>query len=401
MDIRVSGAADRVRWARAAAFHPEAFRRALGAIGSLPELLSASPATWQAVGLNERCRTRLHQALAHLDDDLRWLESPAHHLVMLGDRDYPPLLLPLADAPLALWVVGDATLLQGPQVAIVGSRRATATGREIAQEFAATAAGAGWTVTSGLAVGIDAAAHRGALQSGGRTLAVCATGPDQTYPREHHDLAAAIAGTGAVVTEFPPGTPALKPHFPFRNRLLAGLSVATVVVEAALPSGTLVTARLAAEQGREVFAVPGSIRNPESRGCHALLKDGARLVDSAPDLLNALENSPLVLGGTVPLPSHPAPGRFPSAADAGARRPLDSEEEILLDALGFEPQDFDMLVSRTGFGPARLAALVHALELAGWLESRAGGWFARLGSPAVAARRSPRSPAARAPRDTH
>ena len=401
MPERVSGAADRVRWARAAAFHPEAFRRALRALGSLPALTTASPATLRAAGLGERALARLAQAESSLATDLRWLEHPDHHLLMPGDCAFPPLLEPLCDAPLAIWVRGDPALLRQPQVAVVGSRRATATGREVAAEFAAAAVGAGWTVTSGLAIGIDAAAHRGALQAQGKTLAVCATGPDRLYPREHRELAEEIAASGALVTEFPPGTPALKAHFPFRNRLLAGLSVGTLVVEAALPSGTLVTARLAAEQGREVLVVPGSIRNPETRGCHALLKDGARLVDSAPDFLNALENSSLVLDGTVPLPTPvQAAGRTASQPDA-ADHWLDSDEEILLDALGFEPQDFDTLVSRTGFGPARLAALLHTLELAGWLEARAGGWFARLGNPGVAVRRTPRTPSARAVRASH
>ncbi len=396
MSGRVSGAADRVRWARAATFHPEAFRRALRALGSLPALCAASPATLRAVGLGERALARLASAGEDSARDLRWLEQPGNHLVMAGDEHFPPLLEPLPDAPLALWVRGNPTLLRQPQLAIVGSRRATATGREIATEFAAAAARSGWLVTSGLALGIDAAAHRGALGVGGHTLAVCATGPDRLYPRDHFDLAEEIAATGALVTEFPPGTPAMKAHFPFRNRLLAGLGVATVVVEAALPSGTLVTARLAAEQGREVLVVPGSIRNPESRGCHALIKDGARLVDSAADLLNALENSPLVLDGTVPLPGPCAPPAAAAGTARAAGPSLDSSEEILLDALGFEPQDFDTLVSRTGFGPARLAALLHTLELAGWLESRAGGWYARLGIPGVAVHRSPPPPAARA-----
>lgn len=395
MNPSVSGAADRVRWARAAAFFPQQATAALRAAGSLGALAGASPATLRALGLGERFLKALEEARRVEATDLRWLEAPAQHLLLPDDPRFPPLLATLPDAPFALWVRGNPALLRQAQIAIVGSRRATPVGREVAAEFAAAAVAAGWVVTSGLAEGVDAAAHRGALGvslgvSGfsaqpGPTVAVCGTGPDLVYPPRHQELAAAIAASGAIVTEFPPGTPARPAHFPYRNRLLAGLAVGTVVVEAALRSGSLVTARLAAEQGREVYAVPGSIRNAEAQGCNALLKDGARLADNAPELLNELAFSPLLAAGLAARPCPPAtpPSASPLTASArgtGAPR-LDRDDEILLDALGFEPQDFDTLVARTGFRPAALAGRLLQLELAGLLELRAGGQYARLGTP--------------------
>ncbi len=385
MTTCVSGAADRVRWARAAAFFPQQTTTALRTAGNLAALAGASPATLRSLGLGTRFLKALDEAAPFAAADLRWLEGTAQHLLLQDDPRFPPLLACLPDAPFALWVRGNPALLRQAQVAIVGSRRATPVGREVAAEFAAAAVAAGWVVTSGLAEGVDAAAHRGALTAGGPTVAVCGTGPDLVYPPRHQELAAAIAASGAIVTEFPPGTPARPAHFPYRNRLLAGLAAGTVVVEAALRSGSLVTARLAAEQGREVYAVPGSIRNPEAQGCNALLKDGARLADNAPELLNELAFSPLLAAGlaTPPQPpaTRPAPSASPCGTHAAVAPRLDREDEILLDALGFEPQDFDTLVARTGFKPAALAGRLLQLELVGLLELRAGGQYARLGTP--------------------
>ena len=381
MNASVSRAADRVRWARAAAFFPQAVTTALRAAGGFAALAEASPATLRALGLGDRFLKTLGEAARFEATDLRWLEAPGHHLVPQDDPRFPPLLAALPDAPFALWVRGNPALLQQAQLAIVGSRRATPVGREVAAEFAAAAVAAGWVVTSGLAEGVDAAAHRGALAAQGPTVAVCGTGPDLVYPPRHQELAAAIAATGAIVTEFPPGIPARPAHFPYRNRLLAGLAIGTVVVEAALRSGSLVTARLAAEQGRDVYAVPGSIRNPAAQGCNALLKDGARLADNAPDLLNELAFSPLFEAGLAARPVAPPTAAAIAAACREATPRLDSDEEILLDALGFEPQDFDTLVARTGFRPAALAGHLLQLELAGLLELRAGGQYARLGTP--------------------
>ncbi len=385
MERHASGAADRVRWARAAAFAAPAATAAWRAAGSFTRLADASRPTLTALGLSPAFLAQLEAARHCEAQDLRWLEQPGHTLVLRSDPDYPPLLATLPEAPFALWVRGTVSALRAPQVAVVGSRRATATGRELATEFAEALATAGWTVTSGLAEGIDAAAHRGALRAAvgtpcATTLAVCGTGPDQHYPRHHGALADQIAAAGAVVTEFPPGTPARPAHFPYRNRILAGLSLATVVIEAAVRSGSLVTARLAAEQGREVYAVPGSVRNPAARGCHALLRDGARLVENATDVLNELKFSSLLAAGMTATPQ-------PRAVPASQANPpllsaprLDREAEILLDALGYEATDVDTLVSRTGLPPSAVSTQLLLLELRGMVEPRAGGKYARLAS---------------------
>ena len=223
-----------------------------------------------------------------LASDERWLAGPNRRLVCYGTADYPPLLAAIADAPLALFVEGDAGVLGLPQLAMVGARNPTAIGRDTAAQFAEHLAHAGLAITSGLALGIDAASHRGALAGEGRTIAVQGCGPDRVYPAEHAALAREIAARGALVTEFPTGVPPLPEHFPRRNRIISGLAVGTLVVEAALASGSLITARLAAEQGREVFAIPGSIHSPLSRGCHRLIRQGAKLVESAEDIFTEL-----------------------------------------------------------------------------------------------------------------
>ena len=211
---------------------------------------------------------------------MEWLSQPGNHVVHFQDAAYPALLKQIADPPPLLFVRGDRDYLAQPQLAIVGSRNPTHTGRALAREFAAHLASFGLTITSGLASGIDGAAHQGAIEAGGTTLAVTGTGLDRVYPARHRDLAHRVAENGALVTEFPPGTAPLAANFPRRNRLISGLSLGTLVVEAALRSGSLITARSALEQGREVFAIPGSIHNPLARGCHALIRDGAKLVES-------------------------------------------------------------------------------------------------------------------------
>jgi DNA processing protein len=256
-----------------------------------------------------------------------------------------------------------------PQIAIVGSRSATAAGRETAFEFGAALAAAGLAITSGLALGIDAAAHRGALDAGGITIAVCGTGLDRVYPAEHAALAASIAVRGALVSEFTPGTPPLAVNFPQRNRLMSALSRGVLVIEAAARSGSLITARLAGDQGRDVLAIPGSIHNALARGCHRLIKEGAALVETPDDVL-------AVLGlATVALPAKSAPAA-PDVADIGADR-LDSGAEMLLNALGFGPADLDRLVERTGLAAHAVVSTLQMLELAGRVESLAGGRYCR------------------------
>jgi DNA processing protein len=313
-------------------------------------------------------------ALRHPDPDAlardeAWLAGGNRRLVAWGSPDYPPLLAAIADAPLVLFVEGTAAVLSLPQLAIVGSRNPTQLGRDTAQQFAEHLAGAGLAINSGLALGIDAAAHRGALAAGGRTVAVLGCGLDTVYPREHAGLAREIAASGALVSEMPTGTPPLRHHFPRRNRLISGLSVGTLVVEAALQSGSLITARLASEQGREVFAIPGSIHNPMARGCHRLIRQGAKLVETADDIFTELGAllAGLRAGAHVEAPD--------LQQDSGPA--LDKDYEILLDALGFAPAGIDTLVARTGFATDVIASMLLILELDGRVAQQPGGLYCR------------------------
>ncbi len=300
-----------------------------------------------------------------VDRDRRWLESCAARLVACTDADYPLLLREAGHAPAFLYVRGDVGLLASAQLAIVGSRNPTAGGRADAREFARYLAAGGLTITSGLALGIDAAAHRGALDAGGRTIAVCGAGLDTVYPREHEALAGEIAASGAVVSEFAPGVPPLPAHFPQRNRVISGLSLGVLVVEAARRSGSLVTARHALDQGRELFAIPGSIHNPLARGCHQLIRNGAKLVESAPDILEELK---------IPFTRQALATPESPAAAAGR---LDKEYEILLDALGFDPTGVDTLVERTGLPADSVASMLLILELEGQIAPYPGGRYGR------------------------
>ncbi|CAM3569819.1 DNA-processing protein DprA [Paracidovorax anthurii] len=338
------------------------------------------------------------------DATWRWLQEPpppddAHapvrRIVTLGDAAYPPALLATEDPPLLLYLAGAPRWLDGSGpsswpvercVAIVGSRNPTAQGAENARQFARALRGAGLCIVSGLALGVDAAAHEGALdaegstvpEDGPATIAVVGTGLDRVYPGRNLALAHRIARHGVIVSEYPLGTPPLAANFPKRNRLIAGLSQGTLVVEAALASGSLVTARLAAEQGREVFAIPGSIHAPQSRGCHALIRQGAKLVESAQDVLEELRlpaagRSPSVTVGVATQPAD---------ADVGAPPPGMAPDEgphaALLEALGFDPMGLDALVARTGMDAARLQVALLELELEGHVARLPGGRFQRM-----------------------
>jgi DNA processing protein len=292
------------------------------------------------------------------------------------------LLAQTVGAPVALYVRGIPSVLSLPQLAIVGSRNPTATGRETAFEFARHLANCGLAITSGLAVGIDAASHRGALAAQQSTIAVCGAGLDSVYPAEHAGLAAEIARTGALVCEFPPGTPARRENFPQRNRIISGLSLGTLVVEAARQSGSLITARFATEQGREVFAIPGSIHSPLSRGCHQLIRDGAKLVETGDDVLAELKAMAAAAAFAAARGIEIAPGRpthEPSArpGPAAAAVELDKDYEILLDALGFDPLGVDALVERSGLKSEAVASMLLILELQGAVEARPGGRYCR------------------------
>ncbi|MBK7251795.1 MAG: DNA-protecting protein DprA [Gammaproteobacteria bacterium] len=346
--------------------------RALAGQGGRPEeLLRMRRAELHALGVHEETA----QALLAPDDaaiaaDVAWLEKTTDVHPLLAHEDaYPPLLAEIRDAPPVLFVRGSIAALSSPQLAIVGSRNPTTTGRSTAREFARWFAEAGLTITSGLALGIDAASHAGALAGGGLTVAVCGTGLDSVYPPENAALAERIVASGALVSELPPRSPPLRHHFPRRNRLISGLAHGVLVVEAARGSGSLHTARAAGEQGREVFAIPGSIHSPLSRGCHKLIREGAKLVEEAADVLAELKISlisqSLAHAGRPPDPTSPQSDE------------LDKDYKILLDALGFEPAGIDSLVERTSLPSESVASMLLILELEGRVEPRPGGRYCR------------------------
>lgn len=346
-----------------------AARRLLTAFGSPEKALAAGPGAWREVGGAAASQALQKPALAPEEVFTRtrsWLaEDPARrHAVTLGDPAYPRALLETADPPLLLYGHGRLSLLEHASLAIVGSRHATPGGLDNARAFAAHLAQAGLVIVSGLALGIDGAAHEGALEgaaSGGTggTIAVVGTGLDRVYPKRHHALAhRMVDGAGLQLSEFMLGAESLKEHFPRRNRIIAGLSLGTLVVEAAVQSGSLITARLAVECGREVFAIPGSIHSPQSRGCHRLIKDGAKLVETADDILQELRWP----GANTPTPQATAiPGR----------------QDPLLSAMGHDPVTLDTLSDRTGWPVAELQARLLDLELDGWLVRLPGGLFQR------------------------
>ncbi len=315
---------------------------------------------------------------------LAWAAEPGSHVLTLADEAYPRSLLDIADPPVLLYVKGDPALLQRPAIALVGARSATAQGEANAAAFARSLAEAGLTIVSGLALGIDAAAHRGALAAGvvgGGTVAVIGTGIDRIYPARNAALAREIAGAGAIVSEFPLGTPPLQHNFPRRNRIIAGLAQGVLVVEAAVGSGSLITARLATESGREVFAIPGSIHSPLARGCHRLIREGAKLVETAEDVIEELRGR---LGWAVPTPTQAPRGRrktkaaaTPSTPVAQATLALDDEAARMLTLIGHDPVDIDTLAGRSGLTVDALYAILLPLELDGHLARMPGGRFQR------------------------
>lgn len=300
-----------------------------------------------------------------LADTLAWCAAaPARRVMVLGDTDYPEPLLHSADPPLLLYLLGDARLLGSPSLAVVGSRKPSAQGRDHAHQFASSLAGQGWTIVSGLAAGVDGAAHEGALEAGGHTIAVIGTGIDRVYPSSHRQLAHRIAETGLIVSELPLGAPPLSAHFPQRNRIIAGLSRGTLVVEAALRSGSLITARLASESGREVMAIPGSILAPQSAGCHALIRQGAALVESPEQVLEEL-------GALRPA----VPKAVARAATAASASP--EPDNPVLRALGHDPLSLDALMDRCGWDAPALSARLFELELDGLVARLPGGLYQR------------------------
>ncbi|MCC5809776.1 MAG: DNA-processing protein DprA [Ectothiorhodospiraceae bacterium] len=304
---------------------------------------------------------------AGVERDLAWEEaSPHHHILTPASHHYPKRLREIPNPPPLLFVVGDPELLSFPQIGIVGSRRPTAGGRQSARDFAAYLARSGLVITSGLAQGVDTAAHQGALDADGYTIAVTGTGPDRIYPSSNRELAKRIAAMGAIVTEFPTGVTARPDHFPRRNRIISGLGVGVLVVEASLRSGSLITARYALEHGREVFAIPGSIHNPLAKGCHALIRRGhAKLVEQAADILEELP-------GQLALPDIPG-----EAEESTSQQTPDAEHAQVMDALGYDPVTLDTVLQRTGLTPEAVSSILLILELQGHVTAMPGGRYAR------------------------
>jgi DNA processing protein len=380
---------------------PRTVNRLIAHFGDPRRVLAADRQALRAAGLRDRlAESLLSPNAGPVDASLRWAEQEGAFVLTWDDDRYPRFLRQLDDAPVALYVRGDPSVLSDPQLAVVGSRNPSPAGRDNTRELARHLASCGLVITSGLAIGADGAAHEGALE-GGRTVAVLGTGPDRVYPASHRGLAKRIAAQGALVTEFPPGSQPRGENFPRRNRLISGLSVGTLVTEAALKSGSLITARYAMEQGREVFAIPGSIHNPLARGCHALIRDGAKLVETAQDVLEELV---AVLGpftraaGVEAARGGPAAARdshqpaarhrqesgdpVPASVEGANRGESDRDYRLLLEAMGHDPVAQDELIRRTGLPAQSVSSMLLLLELEGSVSSYPGGRYCRTGNSA-------------------
>ncbi|MBN2701146.1 MAG: DNA-processing protein DprA [Methylohalobius sp. ZOD2] len=349
----------------------QAFKTLLEAFPD-PEVLFEQPlpASYRR-GLSERTRQALRQPDWDLvDRTLTWAAKPDRHLLAVTDPGYPPQLKEISSPPPLLYVHGQLECLRRPQLAVVGSRNPSRNGRQIAFEFARALAELNLVITSGLALGIDGAAHQGALAGGESTAAVVGTGPDRIYPARHKNLAAEIVTHGAIVSEFPPGTPVRAQHFPRRNRIIAGLSLGTLVVEATRRSGSLITARFALEQGREVMAIPGDIHNPQAKGCNALIREGAQLVEAVDDILEALN----LLAPPANEPDTPTP----SSTSPNPSNELSGDYRDLLNKIDYAPTPVDQLVETTGMPPAEVASMLLVLELEGYITAAPGGCYQRI-----------------------
>lgn len=341
------------------------YRKLLHAFGGPQEIYAASYAALSNI-VDKSVADRIRRGM-DLDESSPlavWLGNPENHVITLADADYPQALLQIPDPPPLLYLKGRRELLNRPALAVVGSRNATPQGQANAESFSKNLSDNGLCIVSGLASGIDAAAHRGGLGGAASSIAVVGTGLDIVYPSSNHILAHELAQHGALISEFPLGTQGKAHNFPRRNRIICGLALGCLVVEAAIRSGSLITARLAAEQGREVFAIPGSIHSPVSKGCHALIKQGAKLVECANDILDELKwVSPQAFAPTI------------------AEKWPDNNFQPLLDALGFDPAAIDELTSRSGLTSDTVCAMLLQLELEGRIASLPGGLFQQIAQP--------------------
>jgi len=346
--------------------------------GSPSALLSASDTELESLGVSEKIRMAIRRYQEHpqsgklydlINASLLWAHEPNRHLITLDDHHYPPRLKEITDPPLLLFVEGTPALLATPQMAVVGSRHASPSGIETANLFARQLAERGLTITSGLALGVDSASHQGALMAGRPTIAVMATGADQVYPRRHCDLAQEIRQQGALITEFPLGTAPKPAYFPQRNRVISGLSLGVLVVEAALRSGSLITARYAVEQGREVFAMPGSIHNPTTKGCHEMIRQGAKLVETLDDILEEL--NPQLLADVQSSGQNSEVKASEDEGRSGIYRQV-------LDLVGHETTPMDLLVERSGLPVVKLSQILMQLELDNRVVNVAGGFIRKI-----------------------
>ena len=348
---------------RASGLSPLKTKPLLEHYGSAQRILDASASELRPFGLDNKTISAIQNPS---DDccqlDIDWLEQKNHHIIAYDDKRYPQQLKNISDPPVVLYVWGDPDFLNQPQLAVVGSRTPTALGKKTAFDFSSHLSQSGITITSGLARGIDGACHEGALKGLAGTLALVAHGLDIIYPAEHKPLAEAISHNGAVVSEVPIGTAPHKGLFPKRNRIISGLSLGTLVVEAALKSGSLITARLALEQGREVFAIPGSIHNPLAKGCHQLIRQGAKLVETSDDILEEL--FPHLSGQKNILPV--------DKKTTNPEQRLDPDHQKLLKCLAYDPLSVDEIVNQSGFSAAEVASMLLIMELEGSVVSQTG-----------------------------
>ena len=352
-------------------------RRLLGRFGSALAACQAGPRAWPAASIGATvCQAASQLDGALIEADRRWLSEPDHHCLRFTDPLFPPQLAEAPAPPALLFLRGNPDWLCQPQIAVVGSRHPTAGGKDNAYAFSRALAESGLLITSGLAEGVDSAAHRAALDVGRPTLAVLGTGVDRIYPPRNHELAAAVAANGALISEFPPGTGARREHFPRRNRIVVGLSLGTLVIEAALQSGALISARQAVEAGREVFALPGSIHNPLARGCHRLIREGAHLVETAGEIIELLRPAGWRLGDQLNQRladrSQCPPAATQQAPTLPNGLPHDPDYRQLWQALEHSPASAAQLQERTGLTAPALSSMLLRLELEGLVEARGG-----------------------------
>ncbi|MDH5600054.1 MAG: DNA-processing protein DprA [Gammaproteobacteria bacterium] len=345
-------------------------------------IFEAGQAAWRQAGVSDKLIQNLSASdWEKVEVDLRWVEQNENASILtLEDEAYPSLLKAIPDAPPILYILGQAEILKLPQLAIVGSRNPTHAGKEIAHDFAAYLTRMGMTVTSGMALGIDTAAHQGALdimqaasEGHGFTVAVTGTGLDRVYPAKNRDVAHKIAENGVLVSEYPPGTPPLPGNFPRRNRIISGLSMGVLVVEAALQSGSLITARLALEQDREVFAVPGSINHPLAKGCHALIRQGAKLVETAEHIIEELEGFVAMLGESPDISQRSVDKK--EEKENNFTHNVDEEYKQVLKCVDFEPTSVDKVVERSGLTADAVCSMLLVLELQGYVTALSGGYY--------------------------